>query len=391
VRASWKIGEGSLELRYEERKIERVLVEHNGPQLGTLRDGDHRYLGVASDADNRHIRWIHAQIDNLEWASLVAGILPLRDVFQKPIIWIIDEYTDGEMRNRGQVASGVDLTEDDLPSAGAILPTAIRLALASEMTQEVRVARSIRLERRDRSKRMDLGAMALAVRKFHTLWLKCGLASTTERTATELTDIARRAQLLPVATFPGSFAIQIETTDAELFQVIAERVTHLVARSTDHEALVEFFSNYPGVRAPYDSFLKTMHDEGLDMLASWSREVPGEPDAVDGVFVGTDRAELARAAIRKTSAPPRELAFAARGYCRGVLKDGRRFEFYDTAAKMSYTGKVSKTLAQRLQGEAIVLSEDQLYDASISEKTAASSEDDAAPEYELVELKVAPP
>lgn len=374
MRPTWKLGDGSLDTRYEERKLERVLVEYDGPQLVLLRDDNSRYLAVASDADERHIRWVQVHISDLEWVSLAQGLIPVREVFQKPTVWIVDQYADGEMNDRGQEASGLDLVDDDLPDADALLPAALRRELAMEFPP---TGRSLRLERRDRTP-LDLGSMGLASRKFQAFWTACGLSSTKPGTAADRASIAKRSQLVPVATFPGSLGLQIDITDQDLFDVIVERVARLVASSGKHDALAAFFAEFPGVRGAYDSLLATLSDERVDILATWANvSAPGAHAA--GAFFGSERATVVRSTIKQTKETG-EVTFRARGHFRGYAKGSKRFEFFDTDAKVPYSGDIARPLAAKSQDASIVISDDVVYEAQIAERTYG---DDQKPEYEL--------
>lgn len=372
MRSTWKQGNGSLEVRFPERKIEYVLVEYEGPQLVTLRDDDRRYLGLSSDVDDKFVRWIHAPISDLEWQSLLLGLVPMRDVFRKPTVWIVDEYHDGTPI-RGQEVNGEELDEDSLPTAAALLPTAAREAFAGELP--ALPARMLRFQQRKKpSRALPLTAMGKGAVAYQRLWTACATSANDQSLAARRSELSKRSQLFAVAPRAASFGIELSPLDPTLFAVVAERIARLIANADNQIELASFFREFPGARAAYDGFLRALQDNDLDMLASWPS---------GGVFLSGGRSSIVRAAIGRTKTST-DTTFSAQGYFRGFMKGSGEFEFYDPDADMAYRGDVAKALLLSAGGSKVVISDEDLHEVKITERVVTTPDGEDKSDYELV-------
>jgi hypothetical protein len=372
----WNQGEGSLEVRFHDRKREHVLIDYEVPHLVTLRDDSSRYLALYSDEDERFVRWIHAPMSDLEWHALLRGILPMRDVFRKSPVWLIDELPDGTPM-RGQEIDGGDIDDESLPTEGALLPTAAREAFKNELP--VLPDRMLRFESRKKSSRaLLLKAIGKGTLAYQRLWTACAAPANDATDAKERADLERRSHLLAVAPKAASFGIELAPTDPELFAVIAERVARLIASSDNHTELTKFFREFPGSRTAYESFLRALQENDLDVLVSWRS---------GGAFMSGGRSKSARAAIGRTAAATDSI-FSVQGYFRGFMKGSKRFEFYDPEADTTYAGDVSK----RLQGtEAkVVISDEDVHKVTIVEHVVTTPDGEESSEYELQEFAPVP-
>ncbi len=117
-----------------QRRIELVLVEHDGPQIVALRGPDgERWLSVACDEDAAAVRWLEAPLTSAEWGELVEGRLAVRDaLLRRGTLCVIDETRAGEPL-RGWRLAATHLDEDVLPEPGALLPAETRGWSASEL------------------------------------------------------------------------------------------------------------------------------------------------------------------------------------------------------------------------------------------------------------------
>ena len=117
------------ETRLPERRIGRVLVEYEEPEIVTLCDQDDAlYLGVAVDEEGDVVRWLEAELYPQKYEALLAGLLDVRGALGKPRVWVVDRTREGKSIRSWSLAME-DLPEDALPRPGALLPTATRLRL----------------------------------------------------------------------------------------------------------------------------------------------------------------------------------------------------------------------------------------------------------------------
>lgn len=378
MRPTWKLPPGDLTMRLPERAVEHVLVEFDGPQLVTLRDADNRYLGVASDIEGETVRWIHAQITELEWQALVRGLVPLRDAFLKPVVWVIDEYADG-IRVRGQMASGTDLDESDLPKAGALMPASVRRTFASEMP--ALPARMLRFQQKGTPPHtIDLTTLSRGSAAYQRLVTACATPAN-ETAPAARSDLAKRSRLLAVARpMAASYGIELGSHDPALFDTVSSRIAKLIASADNREALMRFFAEFPDAQSAYNSFLRTLYDNDLDVMASWPS---------GGAFLSADRSVSVRTVVESTI-ETKEQTIHPTGYFRGFTKGSKKFEFFEPAHDRHYSGDVSKTLLSK--GDAkVVISDADLHVATILSRRALSPSGDVTMEYELLDYAPVPP
>ena len=119
--------------------LENVLVWHDEPQVATALDATGaRYLGVATDDsdDGEIVRWVYAQITNLEYQALLTGGTTVREALAKDSVIVGDFYVNGGEVSQMWRASVSDVPEDLRPTANSYLPATVRTFLPTQSREE---------------------------------------------------------------------------------------------------------------------------------------------------------------------------------------------------------------------------------------------------------------
>ena len=125
------------ETQITERRIGRVLVEYEDPEIVTLCDQDDvLYLGVAVDEEGDVVRWLESVLYPQKYEALLAGTLGVREALGKPRVWVVDRTREGKPLHAWSLAVE-ELPEDALPHPGALLPTATRLRLQQSSRRHI--------------------------------------------------------------------------------------------------------------------------------------------------------------------------------------------------------------------------------------------------------------
>jgi hypothetical protein len=373
MRATWQLGSGSIIERYDERKIEHVLIEYEGPQLVTLTDGANRYLGLAVDADDKYVRWMHARLGKLEWEALLHAMLPVRDVFRKPQVWIVDETYDGS-RMRGYQVNGQELDDRDLPRPYLYLTSDVRALFAGDLPRVA--ARVLRLDQGNVVNEIDFEILGELIKRYQRLWTSC--ASTIDETIPK-SELRRRATLRAVATPSASFGVELTSVDPDLFNAIAARVAQLTGASDDESRLTDVFHMLPHARDPYESLLAYLANQGVDLLAAW----PG-----GGAFFGREHAQRIRASIdrsERVTVKPMPVVGHFRGFSSA---EGGYFVFRDPRSGDLYSGSIENALLAVAVERAVTVGGDRTwYEVVLAERTAVRPGQDPKKSYELLSFK----
>lgn len=120
MRSTWRLPAPRHPVRTWHEK--NVILDFNGPQLVVLESEGALYLSVASDEDEGVIRWLRAPITDAENRELLAREKTVLECLRKPTILVVD--TDEHGHSTAEYVVPFDLlTEDDLPLAGAFVPS----------------------------------------------------------------------------------------------------------------------------------------------------------------------------------------------------------------------------------------------------------------------------
>lgn len=312
--------------------VDEILVEYNGPQIVTARGPRGRYIGVAADEDERAVRWIFAPITDTEFRALALGAVSTHDVIIKPNVYIVDvDHNDNQLQAWECDAS--QLSDENLPDAGVLLPKAARDALIAAMPQPE--APELRLERLSASRPgIMFRSLAEVLSAFQRLWNALAQAVSTGgpkergRWATELSE---RAALSLAAAAPGSLSLRIEPFDVSVFEQAAQPFEDLVRAGDNPQALAEILARLGArVQARYEELLTDVERHQLQLLARRRGGV---------AFISPHTAYRVRLALPQGvyGEPKTKPAI---GYFLAFDTTGATFEFFDETSDTSYRGLV---------------------------------------------------
>jgi hypothetical protein len=312
------------------RDIKEVLLEHDGPQMVIFTDNAEReFLGLAVDSDENFVRWLHAPLSHLEREALLTGVQPVRDVFLKRTVLVVDYPHDLHSPQAVWRVGSSDIPETVLPRRGttlvpepaprALAPSEPVLRFAGEGAGKDGVTLS------------QLGALAGTLHQVFTA------------IARDVIGISNPSPISVFATHGGSLAVKVHTDNIEIYNRVANQYRDLI-RAVDDEAAATRIAlkTPPLVIEALDRHLDALDKQRAEMLAAWSS---------GAVFVGPGSVERARDAYLTeaerpiTTEQPREF----RGYFEGFWrKKPARFEFYDIDSNDTFTGTVAVAVTRAL-------------------------------------------
>src|SRR5262249_43823157 len=152
------------------------------------------------------------------------------------------------------------------------------------------------------------------------------------------------------ATAPGSYAIQVEPSDVDLFQTALNEYYRVLSASDDDTRWVPALQRLQKrATMAYLDYLKTVGDTGMEVLCEWTGR---------GIFVGPDEARRIRARVLRRYSEQLEAPskITVEGYFRGLSYGGKkgRFDFYDPSERKRYRGKIDESLKLRFENEVSV-------------------------------------
>jgi hypothetical protein len=350
------------------RKIERVLIEYDGPQLVILVDNSSYYLGLAADYNETSERWIHAKVSRLEIEALVRGSIAMRDVFtSKPALAVIDYDEDGNPKRTWGI-SPADIPAGILPLKGAPLPRAVRAELEAEFVSSAsqNTGNVFRLVGRPvYENKISFAALGEVTLHLQRLWNALATKLPKHRGGDETEDgIFSPETLLIAGVVHRSFGIEIAAIDQEVFDDIAAEYTEITRVTLEENAAESLRAQPANVLHPYRDYLKTLARLEIEIMAEFY---------AGPVFLGLECARYISEELgaRRSGASSAERATEAtvtiRGYFERFGLNDRRFELYDLANGELKSGRISKELiaSMRRSGTPAAVSTGQIYDATL--------------------------
>lgn len=343
MRETWRLPEQSLSL-LPRFSVQHVLVEYDGPQIVTavLADTDSGepgsgglYLGVASDDDEKLVRWILGPITSTEYKALIDGTETLRDALLKPQIFVLDADTEYDWEpRRAWICDGNQLGDDHFPGRGALLPTASRQELAQSL-HAVADAPEWCFDG------PSVGALGIGFRAlsdvldvFQRLWNAFAQFQSPDgpkASGRPKAEVVERTALRLAGAGTGSLVLQVNPADMGMYQQVAEHFEALVRASADPAALAEELGRLgPRVQGRYNELLASLARHDLQV---WARR-PGR-----AAFLS---ASIASRVLRdwpqdmKSESSQTE----AIGHFIGFDMDPGSFTFYDELRDKTYSGPV---------------------------------------------------
>ncbi len=257
------------------RPIETVLMEYDGPQLATFRDSKIRFLGVVSDEDRYARRWLQATISDLEIDALRSGSHAMRQVFMKENLWVVDQDHNGNYIN-SWIVQYSDLPEFSLPAPAAVLPDFAIEELDELVGSNRRRGNGLAVGGKGViDNTIDMMALSKLSGSFQKFCTEVASAIAGENRSIfpigwSASDLSR---LRAVATPPGSFSISIDPVNAAAFRKIIDEYQALVFACNDNERLIPLLSRLRfHVEQSYGKFIKSISDNGLEVLATFERK-----------------------------------------------------------------------------------------------------------------------
>jgi hypothetical protein len=352
----------SENVRLASRKVERVLLEYEGPQLVVLRDGEQRYVGYVADELEDGRRWIQVPVTNLEIKALHRGKLTLREVLEKTELVICDTSPSGETL-RLWLAPPASIPEDCLPDHGVELPEFARdPAYQAEPDRLAFECEGAAVGHGT----ITFDCLASVTGALQRLWFAIARQLGIE---IDRTSGWNDATLAFAAGRKGSFAIEIDERGGDKFEAIAQRYKRLVHTSyVDPQSLHAQLAQASDLSLAYGLYAEALEQYGIDVLANWKS---------DAVFLGNDRAKrVAKAYGRRTRRAPRLIAGPADvvtinvdGYFDGLMRRRHRFDFVDPRSDTDYGGEIDREAVRHLQEMDIVLGRHAYYRATIEVTT----------------------
>jgi hypothetical protein len=348
-------------VRLRERKIERVLIEYDGPQLVILYDGRQRYLGYVADELTDGVRWLHVPVTGLELKALHRGKLTLREALDKVEITIADVTHAGNL-SHVWISPPASIPLDCLPEPGMMLPQFARDNI--QVTPE-------RLAFECEGAGVDAGTITFdclgaVTATLQRLWFALAKRSGLEiDRSTEFNP----ATLAFASGSPGSFCIEVARRDHGAFDAIAEQYKALIHASYEHpQGLDTQVTQNPELSYAWGQYAEALEAHSIDVFADWS---------ADAAFLGKDRAKrVARSYGRRTRrgmralmGPPDTKTIIVDGYFDGLMRRRHRFDFVDPATDEDYSGDIDRAVVERMQGMEITLGRHVFYRVKIEVET----------------------
>lgn len=343
-----------------------VLVEYDGPLLAMFSPSTgSQALGVAADWDESGERWVLADISSMEIEAMARGALPVREIFSKEELNVVDFDQSGSFVGAWLVEPA-SIPTGALPSVGAILPREARSYLVKKhrvkepSTPRLRVAGS-----RVHGSKIEFSALSRITGTFQSLWVSLGV----QRGILELPAAygASPSTLMAGSFSAGSFAVEIQVADGSAFEkILAEynRVVNL-ARGDDDE-LTSAISD-PSALGRLREFMKALSDLRMEATLETASEV---------VYVGHARARVVSASIRahlkdarKKKARQATTTTSRQGYFEEVGLPDKTFEFSDIETGEVIRGTMNAKLAKEIRSRGAQVGGKELYIATFAQKS----------------------
>lgn len=329
-----------------ERKIARVLLEYDGPQLAVLESRQSKYIAFAADEDDKSVRWIHAPVTELEIKALLRGQIAIRNVVAKSIVSVIDVSLAGKPTLAWPTVSVSEIPGDCLPERDVLLPQFARESAISSG----RVAFECEGES-VRGHSMLFSCLSALTGSLQRFWSAAAPDAGVEAKSDGEGAWGPAALVCPAGA-PGSFAIVIERRDAAAFEAIASVYRSIVSHSYGDPKLLQeaLAARRPSLAQAYSGYLSALETFKVDVLFDSGRDI---------TFLGFDAAArvrpyVARSGIRSATGRTSEV-FEAIGYFDGFMKLKARFEFFDVTTRMEYRGNVSEPVLALAHARDVVI------------------------------------
>ena len=138
MRGDWQLdGKPAAALKFT---LERVLVWMDEPQVLTSRDQNGaRHLAVAVDDSDDYevVRWVYAQISDLEHHALLCGGTTIREILSGDVLIVADRRVDGGAFEGMWLVTEADIPESIRPSDESYLPTSVQAQFAAPAPGEI--------------------------------------------------------------------------------------------------------------------------------------------------------------------------------------------------------------------------------------------------------------
>jgi hypothetical protein len=341
MRSSWRVPEQQLSLP-PAFHLDKVLLEHDGPQMVTVRDGTGQlFLGVAADDSDQAIRWIYAPISKLELDSLFLGAVTTRDALFKDKVWIIDEKPDGT-KLEAWTLSGGEIPQDALPEQHVLLPRTVRMAFSHESATSI--ARGFCFAGQAiQGTRISFRDLSFVTDSLQRLWSSFMHSTLGMRGRKGQFGQADKLAWMYVTAFsPGSFVLEVEPENETMFVRLAANYRELIAASDSIEELRIALGKFSArVASAYLSYLGELSKRDIEVLA-----ILGPSSA----FIAPSSARRI-APVVETALRTERSQFEEFGRFVGFSIEKGVFELYSADEDKVLSGTLSPQLRARLAEE----------------------------------------
>ena len=103
------------------RRVTRVMLEFDGPQMTVLVDAHGTYVALAVDEDHSGVRWLQVPISPVDLSVLERGALPVRDIFEQEGVAVVDYAHGADRPGAAWLLAGWVIPDAVLPRRGVRL------------------------------------------------------------------------------------------------------------------------------------------------------------------------------------------------------------------------------------------------------------------------------
>ena len=307
-----------------------TLIEYDGPYLVLLQKAVAQFLALRIDEDESGVRWLQSPISTVEYEALFSGELPLRNVFLKQDVLLVEDSHDEEPVKVWELNPST-IPDRVLPKRGAPLPAYVRSSYRSKLGDDVPAEFRVGAKGAP-DDRITFTRLSQVTSQIQHLWDSIASTMGAQSLTLNATGLVR-----------GSFKITVEVEDRALLKRVAHAYRDLTRATYDENRLTEILSKVPQVVTEnFSHYLRALDLNQLDVLTQWHEDATEIGDRT--AFVGYANAGRTRHSIKPAKiGETKRAVLTVNGFFQGFQRDSGTFEFYDDLGRL-YKGKVRKEL-----------------------------------------------
>jgi hypothetical protein len=300
-------------------------------------------VSLAADREGPIDRWLVTPVSRLELESLAMGYLPMRDLFsRKQTLLVLDM---GPMPKTWTVEPE-HIPYGILPARGALLPTSSRTLIQRwlKLKEPKLAARRVRFAGTAvHDSLIEFAALGRLVQAVQDLWSSLGetLGIKGHNSPGGLPSTA----LLASAFSPGSFALDVQAANPDVFDQVLQRYRQLVLLAyEDVDALKVELSSQPDLQTRFRNYLRAIEELGVE-AAIEARGI--------GAYIGHAGARSIHASLKVTKPTVRKTrplpsTNSRRGHFLDFGGASKKFRFRDIDTDEQIEGRIATGLANEI-------------------------------------------